>query len=237
MENKNNKKVSIIVLIAILLISTVSFTFAYFLAAVSGDTVTDVNLTIESSKVITFDSGDKLYLQANRSNFTSNYETLYSESTVSVSLISQVEEKVNYDISFDISSNEMIYTTEEEYAEVVLKITDNKGNTVTEIDGLTFIDSETAASYSSNLIDKGEVDSDTHITTSEIEGFDITTQLGEFTVTLEEELRTSSVGKHEWNFTLYFVNLDSEQDGNLDKKLSIDTTIKGSVVDNNEYSE
>lgn len=188
-----------------------------------------MNLAIESSKVITFNSGDDLYLQANRSNFTSDYETLYSSSIVSVTLISQVEEKVNYDISFDISSNEMVYTTEEEYAEVVLKITDNKGDTVTEIDGLIFIDSETIASYSSDSLDKGELDTETHISTNLVEGFDITTKLGEFIVTFEQEIRTSSSEMHEWEFTLYFVNLDTMQDGNLDKKISIDATISESV--------
>lgn len=234
-QNKNNSKKLIIVLVAVLFITVASFTYAYFTASVSGDTVTDVQVEIESSSVLTFSSGDPLYILANRENFTLNHGTLYDESTATVTYMANTtSEDVYYNVKFNINVNEFTYTTEEKLPEVILLIEDNEGNAVTEVDGLEYV---TTTSYniaeSTDVVVDPDLEGDEevgyveqYVTETEISGFDITEKSGEFTVALDYELLASNLTIHEWNFVLYFVNLETSQDDNIDKAFSSNVVLE-----------
>ncbi len=74
-----------------------------------------------------------------------------------------------------------------------LSITDPLGNPVTNIDGLT------------------------SVTVGGVEGFDITTKTGLIMLADNYEITTTGTTTQEWNITVTFVNLNSDQNANTEK--------------------
>ena len=91
------------------------------------------------------------------------------------------------------------YTTEDNQAEILLKVTAPDGTEVTSLSGLT---RKTSGS--------GD---------NEVTGFDITTKTGLITIADNCEITASPSTTQEWQIEVIFVNLDSDQNENTNKNL------------------
>ena len=96
----------------------------------------------------------------------------------------------------NITNNNFVYTTDDNQTELFLSVTDPEGNPVTSISGLT------------------------PVTIDGVQGFDITTKAGLITIANNYEITTTSTTTQEWNITVTFVNLDSDQQANTEKSFN-----------------
>lgn len=185
-----------IVIIAIITITLIGVGYAYFTATVTNDANTDVKVTVSDQASLTFSKGSDLSFDATMNNFIENGPNLSDTTTPSVTLIADGDYIANYYVYFQILANDFVYTTESEDAELILVITDGDGNEVTSINGLD------------------------RKTSNGVTGFDVTTKTGLFEVSNTETIALTDNKTEEtenYIFTLYFINLDTNQNDNTGK--------------------
>lgn len=108
-------------------------------------------------------------------------------------------------ISCTLIANEFTYTTEEHTPELLLSITDPDGKAVTTIEGLTYS------------------------TVNGVSGFDITTKTGLVKLATDYTIHStnSTTGlTQNWNITVTFVNLKTNQTANAGKSYSANVIIQ-----------
>ncbi len=100
-----------------------------------------------------------------------------------------------YNAYFKINKNQFEYTTSDSKPEVMLTIKRPDGTMVESVEDLTYT------------------------TSNGVEGFDVTEALGVYMISEDYEIETDgeTIGSNEWEFTLYFINLDSNQNDNNGK--------------------
>ena len=205
MESKNNEKkvlalsfLGVITLIAVV----VGATYAYFTAQGGGTGNINVNAQTATTDNLSFQTGSAISLTANQEDFgqgsgNKSGET-YARATLTANNATNNATR-NYYIYLDITSNNFEYTTDDEQAEILLKVTDPDGTEVTNISGLT------------RKTSGGEA--------NQVTGFDITTSTGLITIADNYTITSTGTVTQEWQIEVIFANLDSDQNANNGKPL------------------
>ncbi len=192
--NIKTRKYGLVVVLTLLIV-TIGFTVAYFTANITGDGTSNVTLSTENAAILEFiNDEDGLSINATMSTFTEeNGNNLSDTITTSAKLTAESSYSDTYYMYFNISENTFMYTQDENTPELILKITDGDGVEITEIEGLNYYSNYECVS-----------------------GFDITTKTGIFEILTEQNISVigNSSTKQDWNFTLYFINLDANQNDN-----------------------
>ena len=202
---------------AIAIFAIVSVTYAFFQAQLDDGASTNVNLDTGTTDSLTFDVGDDISLSINQFNFGVGAGNLTSNTTASATLLANNSSNTatyTYYVYFKINSNEFTYTTSDSKPEIILTVTDPTGQTVTSIDGLTYVQNiQTTTSDGS---------------TQTVSGFDITTATGTFAVASAYSITADSTTPttQNWEFTATFINLDSDQQGNTGKQMDAEIIIQ-----------
>lgn len=183
---KNRKKI-LLTLIVILLISVSSFSFAWFLALVNSNIEFDMEIITVDDKTLIFDKGSNIDLKIVVDKFYPGAENIISSTKPSVRLTSKKEVSEKYNVFFDITMNEIVYSSDEKLAEIILNIYDENGTEVKNVDGL-------------NYVEQGDV-----------RGFDLTEVYGGFSIFLDKDISTSDSIMHEYEFIISFINVDNNQ--------------------------
>ena len=206
----NNKIRTYIVLIVIsILIVTIGFTTAYFVVKVTGDNGTDIKVSTENHATLEFLNNQELVINATMNNFDENGDTLSGVINPIVKLTAESSFSESYYVYFNIYENNFVYSQNDTVAEIVLVVKDSNGNVITDIDGLSYV------------------------TSGGISGFDITTKKGIYKVADDYVIKTNgkNVTIQEWEFSLYFIHLDTIQNVNANKLLR-----SGAILQNNPLS-
>ena len=112
----------------------------------------------------------------------------------------------NYYVYLDITSNDFEYTTVDEQAELLLKVTDPDG---TEVTTLGSLERKTSG---------GET------------GFDITESTGLITIADNYEIVSTGTVTQDWTVEVIFANLDSDQNANTGKSFSANLIIQEEAI-------
>ena len=215
MEKSNQKKALVLSVIGVLTLIAVvvGATFAYFAAQSGGTGNIDVNAGTATTDNLSFSVGEAISIIADQSNFAQGLGNQAGSTTASAMLTANNATNTatrNYYLYLDITSNDFIYTVDENTPELILTITDPEGNPVTSISGLSYKENVTTT------VTGGE--------SQIINGFDITTQTGLITIADNYEITaTNTSTTQEW---VTLVNLDSDQEENTGKTFEASLIIR-----------
>lgn len=194
-----NVLMSVYVLSLIIMLSGATYAYFTYIRVSSVSPIVEAKTATVGS--ILFSINSNIGIDVNISNFKSGMPSLSDEVNASATLMvdgdSYFTEK--YYLYLNIEDNPIIYTTNEEYPELMLTVIDPEGNELTELEDLEY---------------KTIVDSNNET----IRGFDITTKNGIIYIANNYEIRTNDVLKQEWKVIVTFVNLDSDQNSNMGKQ-------------------
>lgn len=207
MRIKKNTSLRIlsISIIAVFLVLVARVTYAYF-APEFNDAWQDVRLKSDLVDRLRFTIGDPLVINATTSTLPENGTNLVSESISSASLKANSttnKASYNYKVYFKISDNNFVYS-DGITPEIILSVTDNDNNPITNIGGLTYG------------------------TFNGVEGFDVTTANGMFVVAnpiITSESSTNATVQ-EWHFTLTYLNLPTDQSANYNHTLKTEIILE-----------
>ncbi|MDE6284144.1 MAG: hypothetical protein K2M17_00140 [Bacilli bacterium] len=155
----------------------------------------DISAQTGTTDSLAFEVGDEINIEADLENFAPDKGSLKDDTTASATLKANNttnEAKAKYNLFFIIDKNDFTYTTEDNKAELVVRVTDPKDNEVTAIEGLKKVEN----------------------------GFDITTRVGSFLIAADYEIETTSTETQKWKLEVELVNLDSDQNANQGKVLN-----------------
>ena len=207
---KDNKK-TILTIIGVLILC-VSSTLAYIIASLQDEARGNASVTSDTVDLLKFEIDKDISLNPTQFNVTEGGDNL-SDTAVGSAILransTNDNATYNYYVYFQINSNDYIYTTTEQTPEIVLTITDPEGNPVTNISGLDYV------------------------TSGGVSGFDITTKTGLYDVAeLYEIISNSSIQDtiQEWEFTVSFINLDTNQAENGGKTLEAEIILSRKPV-------
>ncbi len=207
MEKKKRTVVLSIVAIVVLLIVVVGATYAFFTAQGGASANTNVNVQTNTTDNLSFEVGEAISITANQQNFAQGAGNQAGSTTASATLTANNATNTatrNYYLYLNIISNDFVYTADENTPELIMTVTDPTGVSVTSLPGLTY-----KSDVTTNVTD-GEVQT--------VSGFDITTKTGSITIADDYEISaTETPTTQEWNVTVTFVNLDSDQEENTNK--------------------
>ena len=218
MEKSNQKKALVLSIIGIvtLIAVVVGATFAYFAAQGGGTGNININANTATTDNLSFSVGEAISIIADQSNFAQGLGNQAGSTTASAMLTANNATNTatrNYYLYLNITSNDFIYTVDENTPELILTITDPEGNPVTSISGLSYKENVTTT------LTGGE--------SQIINGFDITTQTGLITIADNYEITaTNTSTTQEWNVTVTLVNLDSDQEENTGKTFEASLIIR-----------
>ena len=207
MEVKNEKKVLWLSFLGVLtfIAVVVGATYAYFQAQGGGSANTNVNVQTATTDNLSFQVGESIRLTANQEDFGSGAGNKSGSTTASATLTANNATNNatrNYYVYLDITSNNFEYTTVDDQAELLLKITDPDGAEVTTLGSLE------------------------RKTSGGVTGFDITTQTGLITIADNYEITSTGTVTQEWQVEVIFANLDSDQNANTGKTFSANLIIQ-----------
>ena len=207
MKKENKKKVTILTIIAVvvLLLVVVGATFAYFQAQGGTNSNTDVNIQTSTTDNLSFQVGSAISLTANQEDFGQGAGNKSGETFARATLTANNATNNatrNYYVYLDITSNNFEYTTDDEQAELLLKITDPDG---------------------AEVITLGSLE---RKTSGGVTGFDITTQTGLITIADNYEITSTGTVTQEWQIEVIFANLDSDQNANTGKTFNANLIIQ-----------
>ncbi len=207
---------TLLIIIGVLLVATLSITYAYFGGIVGSGANTDINITGEAVTKLSFSKGNTISLNLNPSNVTEGGGNISDSTTSTATLFvanAVASETKYYQAYFFIENNTFIYTTPEKKPEIILSITGPNGD-ITSLDGLDYVSAVDAVS--------GET----------ISGFDITTYDGLIRLKEDEEISGTSgqTVEEDWTVRVTFVNLDSNQSLNANKKMSTDFILRANKI-------
>ena len=199
-----NKKV-IIVLIVFLLLSVSGLTLAYFVGQIGPAATTNVNLTTKTVDNLTFTTGNDITIgPVNQANFAQGSGNKSGSTTAKATLKANTGNNSateHYNVYLKINTNTFEYTTANNTAELVLKVTNPAGNTQT----------------ISNL---------TQVTSGGITGYDITNKVSIIPIATDYTITTTSTKTDTWTAQVYFVNLNSDQEVNSAKTFNAELVIE-----------
>ena len=207
MQKSNEKKVLVLSAIAVitLIAVVVGATYAYFQAQGGGSSDIDASVITSTTDKLSFQVGNGINISASQENFAQGLGNRTGSTTASAMLTANNATNTatrNYNLYLDITSNDFEYTTDDEQAELLLKITDPDG---TEVIALGSLERKTSG---------GET------------GFDITTQTGLITIADNYEITSTGTVTQEWQVEVIFANLDSDQNANAGKTFSANLIIQ-----------
>ena len=208
MDNlKNEKKVLVLSFIGIitLIAVVIGATYAYFQAQGGGSSDIDVNANTATTDNLSFQIGGAISLTANQEDFGQGMPNKSGSTTASATLTANNATNNatrNYYVYLDITSNDFEYTTDDEQAELLLKITDPDG---------------------AEVITLGSLE---RKTSGGVTGFDITTSTGLITIADNYEITSTGTVTQEWQIEVIFANLDSDQNANTGKTFNANLIIQ-----------
>ena len=225
-SNPSDKKKKIIILVTTLILF-IGISFAFIAAQLSGGAIGNANVTADTTDNLQFSVDKDIYLNPTQFNVVEGGGGLSDTAVGTASLIANStnnEASATYNVYFRVNTNEYIYTTEDNKPEIVLTITDPTGTPITSVDGLTYVTAENADG-------------------SEVSGFDITTEMGLFTIATDYGITSASsinATEQDWTFTVTFINLTTNQTensgGTLDAEIILETeeryTLANYIIDN-----
>ena len=205
MENKKTFILSFVVMIT-LFIFLLGATYAYFKN--NGDTTrsSEVNVTTYTSDMLTFTIEKDLELYITAPMLSSEKGSVSTTNNAKATL--KANNKTNeatdyYYLYLLLEENDLEYTKDKYNPELILSIKGPNGE-VTEIENL-------------------EYKSIKDVKDTTISGFDITTKKGLFKITYNKEINAleseNGIKEENWEITLTFVNLNSNQNKNTSKKV------------------
>lgn len=213
MEKTNEKKVLIASAIAIILliIVVIGVTYAFFQAQGGGSASTNVDVSSSTTDNLSFEVKSAININANQDNFGPGAGNLSGNTTASATLTANNATNTataNYNVYLDIYANQFVYTTDEKTAELLLTIEDPEGNELTELEGYNYV------------------------TVNDTSGFDITTNNNTIIIANNYEISaTDQPTTQEWNITVTFVNLDSNQNANTGKNFGAELKIQQEEIE------
>ena len=207
MEIKNEKKVLVLSFLGVItfIAVVVGATYAYFQAQGGGTGNININAQTATTDNLSFQVGSAISLTANQEDFYQGAENKSGETFARAILTANNATNTatrNYYVYLDITSNNFEYTTVDNQAEILLKVTAPDGTEVTNISGLT------------------------RKTSGDVTGFDITTSTGLITIADNYEIISTSTVTQEWQIEVIFANLDSDQNANTGKSFSANLIIQ-----------
>ena len=211
MEVKNEKKVLALSFLGVLtfIAVVVGATYAYFTAQGGGTGNINVNANTATTDNLSFQMGSAISLTANQEDFGvgagNKSGSTFARATLTANNATNNATR-NYYVYLDITSNNFEYTTVDEQAELLLKVTDPDGAEVTKLGSL---ERKTSG---------GET------------GFDITTQTGLITIADNYEIVSTGTVTQDWTVEIIFANLDSDQNANTGKSFSASLIIQEDVI-------
>ena len=211
MQKTNEKKVLVLSFLGVitLIAVVVGATFAYFAAQSGGTGNININANTATTDNLSFQVGSSISLTANQEDFGSGMSnksgSTFARAVLTANNTTNTATR-NYYVYLNIASNDFEYTTGDEQAEILLKVTNPDGTEVTDIPGLT---RKTSGS--------GE---------NEVTGFDITTKSGSITIADNYEITSTGTEEQEWQVEVIFVNLDSDQNANTNKTFNANLIIR-----------
>ena len=201
MEVKNEKKVLVLSFLGVLtfIAVVVGATYAYFTAQGGGTGNINVNAGTATTDNLSFQVGSAISLTANQEDFGqgsgNKSGSTYARATLTANNATNNATR-NYYVYLDIESNDFEYTTVDNQAEILLKVTDPDGTEVTTLGSLE------------------------RKTSGDVTGFDITTQTGLITIADNYEITSTGTVTQDWQIEVIFANLDSDQNANTGKSFS-----------------
>ena len=198
----SDKKRLVITIVAILIL-VVGVTFAYFIPQIGGGVLRKLNLVADTPDRLHL-SGNGINFKVTQFNLVKDGDNLSDQTFAEAQLFANSTTNTatyNYNVYFNIKSNNFVYTTSDKKAEIILTIEDPSGNEITAVDGLTYLDGST---------------------TNGVSGFDITTFNGFITVAENYSITSNSsvtLTYQVWNYAVTFINLDTNQVENEGKEL------------------
>ena len=195
------KKVLLVITVIFFIVLVIGATYAYFQSDTSDSKSTDVKITTNTSDTLSFSVGSSLQFSADQFTFTEGGKNVSGTTTATALLTAN--NKTNsatehYYIYLNIEFNNFEYCKDSTKPELLLKITNPDGESVTSINGLEY-----------KTVSNGAGDS--------ISGFDVTTKNGLVTLVNNKEISTTSRKSEEWKFEITFVNYDFIQVNNEGK--------------------
>ena len=207
MEAKNEKKVLVLSFLGVItfIAVVVGATYAYFTAQGGGTGNINVNAQTATTDNLSFQVGSAISLTASQEDFgqgTDNKSgSTFARATLTANNATNTATR-NYYVYLDIESNDFEYTTVDNQAELLLKVTDPTGAEVTTLGSLE------------------------RKTSGGVTGFDITTQTGLITIADNYEITSTGTVTQDWTVEVIFANLDSDQNANTGKSFSANLIIQ-----------
>ena len=211
MKQTNEKKVLVLSFLGVitLIAVVVGATFAYFAAQSGGTGNINVNANTGTTDNLSFQVGEAISLTANQEDFgqgTGNKSgSTYARAILTANNTTNTATR-NYYVYLNITSNDFEYTTVDEQAELLLKVTAPDGTEVTTLGSLERKTSGTGD--------------------NQVTGFDITTQTGLITIADNYEITSTGTEEQEWQIEVIFANLDSDQNVNTGKTFNANLIIR-----------
>ena len=215
MEVKNEKKVLALSFLGVLtfIAVVVGATYAYFTAQGGGTGNINVNAQTATTDNLSFQTGSAISLTANQEDFGvgagNKSGSTFARATLTANNATNNATR-NYYIYLDIESNNFEYTTVDEQAELLLKVTAPDGTEVTTLGNLERKTSGSGA--------------------NQVTGFDITTQTGLITIADNYEITSTGTVTQDWQIEVIFANLDSDQNANTGKAFSASLIIQEKAI-------
>ena len=207
MEVKNEKKVLALSFLGVItfIAVVIGATYAYFTAQGGGTGNINVNANTATTDNLSFQTGSAISLTANQEDFGSGMGnksgSTYARATLTANNATNNATR-NYYVYLNIESNDFEYTTEDNQAELLLKVTDPDGTEVTTLGSLE------------------------RKTSGDVTGFDITTQTGLITIADNYEITSTGTVTQDWQIEVIFANLDSDQNANTGKSFTANLIIQ-----------
>ncbi len=202
-EKQRKVKFYALIIVAVLLVAVAGVSFAYFVASLLGDGTSDVEVQTEAVNKIVFNESAPIEIFATEDNFGENDGSLSASGESTAVYVAEAGTTTQYDVNFNIASNNFVYTQNATTPELILNLTGPAGE-ITSITGLTYV----------TVIDS--------VTGKEIKGFDITNKVGLYNIVTDLDIVAdgSAAGvEHAWNAAITFVNLNTNQALNEGKDL------------------
>ncbi len=210
--NSSNRKNMILsgVAITLLVALIIGATYAYFAAQTGNPASADIRINANTVDTLTFASGDPISFSINQENFAEG--TGNQTGSTYASAILTANNKTNtatehYYLYLNIENNTFNYSINSDTPEIIMTITDNVGNEVTDLVGLTYV---TATGADGN----------------QVKGYDITNKNGLFILFRDREITTTSTKEERWNVKVTFINYNENQAANAGKSMSAKLIIR-----------
>ena len=192
----NKTKILILVLLMTISLFLIGISYAYFQNQFADEAKSELEILSGTVDNLFFDIEKPLYINASVFNFGSGMENVKDDTDATATLVpnnTTYQAQATYNIYLVIEENELEYTTDEHIPELVFNVIDPNGKSLENITGLLHYEN----------------------------GFDITTRTGGFLIASDYVIEADNeVANQTWNISIEFVNLDSNQNANLDKKFS-----------------